>query len=78
MQKSVRQIHYLCVYAKKFASGHWSLFGTGSEIDVEKYAQGTLGGKWDDAPKLMISNFQLICHPKFQATSLFGTRTIEK
>ena len=39
---------------------------------MEKYAQGTPGGKWDDAPKLMISNFQLSCHPKFQATSLLG------
>ena len=58
-------------YARRFAYGHWSFLGPGSE----KWRYGTHtykpNGKWDRVAEDMMLNFSESGHPVFRGSSAF-------
>ena len=56
-------------YAQKFALGHWSFLGPGSEMKWNSADTLKPGGEWDRVARLMMENFSVGGHPIFQATS---------
>ena len=60
------------MYAKRFASGHWSFRVPGSEMTWHNTLKVKPGGKRDKSAQLMIDNFKLSGRPMFQAASPLG------
>ena len=56
-------------YAKRFAQGHWSFLGLGSE--KKWYGSNTYkrNGEWDDVAEHMLLNLSESGHPVFRGTS---------
>ena len=64
-----RNLDNVAEYARKFAPGHWSFLGPGSE---EKW-YGThiykSNGEWDEVAEIMMINFSESGHPVFRGSS---------
>ena len=56
-------------YARKFAQGHWSFLGPGSETNW--YGTHTYKpiGEWDDVADIMITDISKSGHPVFRGSS---------
>ena len=56
-------------YAKRFAQGHWSFLGLGSEKKCFGSNTYKPNGEWDDVAEHMLLNFSESGHPVFLGTS---------
>ena len=57
------------LYAKRFAPGHWSFLGPGSETKWYSTKNVKPEGQWDKVAEIMKKRFQESRHPIFRATS---------
>ena len=56
-------------YAKRFARGHWSFLGPGSEKKWYGTRTYKPNGKWDRVAEVMMLNFSESGHPMFRGSS---------
>ena len=65
------------LYAKKFGTGQWSVFGPGPEKKWYSISADSPRGEWDKIAELMMLKFRESGHPVFRATSSLSRGTLK-
>ena len=60
--------------AQKFALGHWSFLGPGSEKKWYGTHAHKPNGEWDEVAEIMMINFSESGHPVFRGSSAFESK----
>ena len=63
--------------ARKFAEGHWSFLGPGSENKWYGTHVYKPNGKWVDVADILMINFSESGHPAFRGSSAFERRDLK-
>ena len=67
----------VCLHAKRFAPGHGSFLGIGSETKWYSTNNEKSEGQWDKVAEIMMNRFQESRHPIFRATCAVDRRQLK-
>ena len=75
---SISNSEHVTNYGKKFAKGHWTFFGPGSEKKFYGKSNHFPEGSWHDTANMMVEQFEASGHPVFKGVSPLARGILRK